>query len=343
MINRRLGLFMVIILLLQIVTAACSSKPDSVCVVLDTGTENDNGFNQYSLKGARTAAAELGLSFAHAPSFSERDYAPNIDQFITEGCDLIITVGFLMGEATAAAARANPKVSFAIVDVAYFPGEGCDAAVADCYTAEGGLDNVTSLMFAEDEVGYLAGTLAGCMSETGVIGSVAGMEIPPVVRFVTVYQNGARSQNPGIQTLNVYIPNFNDPASGKLAGDDQLSKGADILFGVGGNTGNGALLAAHEAGMLAIGVDVDQYNTFTEVASSLLTSATKNIDVATYNAVMSFAAGELAPGIQLSTVANGGVGLAPFHNLDSRVPDACRQAVQAAEAGLTDGSIDPMP
>jgi basic membrane protein A len=253
---------------------------------------------------------------------------------------MIVTVGFLMCDATAAAAQANPDVSFAIVDVGYFPGAGCSEDVDDCYSEEGGLSNVTSLLFAEDEVGYLAGTLAGCMSETGVIGSVSGMEIPPVVRFVVGYQTGAQAQNPDIEALNVYIPDFNDPATGKQAGETQIAEGADIIFGVGGNTGNGGLLAAHEAGLLAIGVDVDQYNTYPEVASSLITSAAKNMDVATGDAVRAFADGNLEAGIQLATVANGGVGLADYHDQDGNISAECKAAVEEAEAGLADGSID---
>lgn len=338
--------FSVIVMLLTavaMVIAACGggeAAADKVCVVLDTGGENDKSFNEFTLKGARDAAAEAGLEFSHIVSEAATDYEKNIENFVNEGCGLIVTVGFLMGDSTAAAAQAYPDVEFAIVDVAYFPGLGCSEDVADCYSEEGGLNNVTSLMFAEDEVGYLAGTLAGCMSETGVIGSVSGAEIPPVVRFVTGYQTAARVQNPDIETLNVYIPDFNDPTTGKQAGETQIAEGADIIFGVGGNTGNGGLLAAHEAGLLGIGVDVDQYNTYPEVASSLLTSAAKNMDVATANAVMAYAEGNLEPGIQLATVANGGIGLAPYHDQDANIPDECKAAVEAAEAGLAAGSID---
>ena len=124
---------------------------------------------------------EEGLEFAHIVSEAATDYEKNIDNFVEEGCGLIITVGFLMGDSTKVAAQANPDVKFAIVDVAYFPGpedQGGCGDVDDCYSEEGGLNNVTSLMFAEDEVGYLAGVLAGCVSESGVIGSVSGMEIP---------------------------------------------------------------------------------------------------------------------------------------------------------------------
>jgi basic membrane protein A len=331
------------IIVLTIVLSACTGgASDKVCAVLDTGGENDRSFNEFTLKGAREAAEAEGLEFSYIVSEAATDYEKNVQNFIDEGCGLIITVGFLMGDVTAAAAKANPDVQFAIVDVAYFPTEGsaaCPADVEDCYSEDNGLQNVTSLMFAEDQVGYLAGVLAGCMSQSGVIGSVSGMEIPPVVRFVVGYQNGARSQNADIETLNVYIPDFNDPSTGKQAGQSMLDQGADIIFGVGGNTGNGGLLAAHEAGLLGIGVDVDQYNTYPDVAASLLTSAAKNMDVAAGQAVRDFAAGNLEPGIKLATLENGGIGLAPYHDQEANVPDECKAAVDAATQGLIDGSI----
>jgi basic membrane lipoprotein Med (substrate-binding protein (PBP1-ABC) superfamily) len=326
---------------LSLVLAACgrAARDDKVCVVLDTGGENDKGFNEFTLRGARQAAQAAGLPFAHIVTQSDDDYVPYIDNFIDERCGLIVTVGFLIAEATAAAARANPDVHFAIVDVAYFPGFGCDASAADCYTPEGGLSNVTSLVFAEDEVGYLAGTLAGCMTASGIVGSVAGMEIPPVVRFVTGYQNGARAANPDVQALNVYLPAFNDPYAGKQEGEKQIAAGADVIFGVGGNSGNGGLLAAHDQDLMAIGVDVDQYLTFPEVGPSLLTSASKRMDVAAESAVAAYARGELEGGIRLSTVANGGVGLAPYHDWEGQIPDECKEVVSAAAAGLANGTV----
>jgi basic membrane protein A len=341
MFRKGVGFLVVALMVLSIVVAGCSTGTEAqkVCAVLDTGGENDKSFNEFTLKGARDATEAAGLEFAHIVSEAATDYEKNINNFVEEGCGLIITVGFLMGDSTAVAAKANPDVQFAIVDVAYFPGAGCDENVADCYSEEGGLSNVTSLMFAEDEVGYLAGVLAGCMSETGVIGSVSGMEIPPVVKFVVGYQNGAASQNPNIETMNVYIPDFNDPTTGKQAGETQISEGADVIFGVGGNTGNGGLLAAHEAGLIAIGVDVDQYNTYPEVASSLITSAAKNMDVAAGDAVKAYADGTLTGGIVTGTVANSGIGLAPYHDWDSQIPAECKAAVDAAAAGLADGSI----
>jgi basic membrane protein A and related proteins len=310
-------------------------------VVLDTGGENDKNFNEFTLKGARDAARELGLVFDHIVTTSDEDYEPYINNFVQDECGLIITVGFLMAQATADAARANPNVHFAIVDVFYGPGGfGCPEDVGSCYSAEGGLANVTSLVFAEDQVGYLAGRLAGCMTESNVVGSVAGMEIPPVVAFVTGYQNGARSVNPEVETLNVYIPEFSDAYTGKQEGDKQIARGADVIFGVGGNAGNGGVLAAHDVGLMAIGVDVDQYFTFPEVRTSLLTSAMKNVDVASGQAVRDFAAGRLIGEPRLFTVADGGVGLAPYHEWDEHIPVECKAAVDEAVRGLTEGTIN---
>ncbi len=340
MFSKQIRFFIASIMLLGSVLTACGNEPpQKVCIVLDTGGENDKGFNQYTLKGTRNAVQEMGLEIDHVVSVTESDYEPKIRKFVEEDCGLIITVGFLMGEATAKIAAENPDTQFAIIDVAYSPGFGCDEGVVDCYSEEGGLSNVTSLMFAEDEVGYLAGTLAACMSNTGVIGSVSSVEIPPVVRFVTGYQNGAKAFNPDITTLNKYIPDFNDPTGGKQAGEDQIRDGADVIFGVGGNTGNAGLLAAHEAGLIAIGVDVDQYESFPDVAPSIITSAAKNVDVATYDAVVAFAEGSLEGGIRLSSVSNDGIGLTPYHDWENRVPEVCKTAVDDAREDLINGSI----
>jgi basic membrane protein A len=328
------------VVLAAILLAACGVATPTpaprlkVGVVLDTGGIQDKSFNEYTLKGARETAAEAGLDFSYLPSQSTSDYEKNIEGLIGEGSDLVITVGFPLGDATAKAARRHPEVRFAIVDNAYFPGFGCPQSVQSCYTAEGGLSNVTSLMFAEDEVGYLAGVLAACMSESGTVASVAGMEIPPVIRFVTGYQNGARSVNPNVVTLNQYIPDFDDPATGEVVAQGFINQGADVIFGVGGNTGNGGLQAAKNAGVMAIGVDVDQYFTYPQVRDVLLTSALKNVDVVAAAAVKEFAAGQLAAGMKTATVANGGVGLAPYHDWEQKIPPACKDQVNRAEEAI---------
>lgn len=329
-----------LLVLIALLPVACAGQTPTpaprlkVGVMIDSGSENDKSFNEYTLKGAREAAAEAGLDYFFRAPQSTGDYERTLESLLAEDPDLVITVGFRMGDPTAKAARQHPDIRFAIVDNAYFPGAGCPETATDCYGPDGGLTNVTSLMFAEDEVGYLAGALAACMSQTGIIASVAGVEIPPVVRFVTGYQNGAQAVRPDVVTLNQYIPDFNDPATGKVVAQGFINQGADVIFGVGGNTGNGGLLAAHEAGLMAIGVDVDQYYSYPDVQASLLSSASKNVDVAAAAAVRDFAAGGLQAGIRTANLANGGVGLAPFHDWETKIPPACREQIRAAEAAI---------
>ncbi|HEY1011101.1 MAG TPA: BMP family ABC transporter substrate-binding protein [Herpetosiphonaceae bacterium] len=314
-------------------TPAPAPARQKVAVVLPQGTADDKGFNEFTVKGAREAAAAAGVDFAYLPSQTPADVEKNIETLVAEGTDAVIAMGFITGDAIAQAARRHPEVRF-ITDTAYAPGFGCAEQLKDCYSAEGGLSNVTSLSFAEDEVGYLAGVLAGCMSQSGTIASVAGLEIPPVERFVIGYQAGARSVRPDIATLNQYIPDFNDSATGKVVGLDFISQGADVIFVAAGNTGNGALLAATESGKMAIGVDVDQYLTYPEVKGALLSSAKKNVDVAVGAAVSDFAAGKLASGIRLANVANGGVGLAPYHEWETKISAECKANVTAAEQAI---------
>ena len=338
--NRKLVAAIALWVTVSVLLTACGGATPTpapklkVGVVLDTGDVNDKSYAEYTLKGAREAAAKADLELSYLSSPSASDFEKGIESVIAEGADLVITVGFMLADATAKAARRHPDVQFAILGNAYFPGLGCPEDVQDCYTEEGGLANVTSLMFAEDEAGYLAGVLAGCMSESGTVASVAGKEIPPVVRFVTGFQNGARSVNPDIVTLNQYIPDFDDPATGKVVAQTFINQGADVIFGCGGNTGNGGLLAAKEAGLMAIGVDVDQYFTYPEVREALITSAMKNMDVATAAAVKAFAEGQLTAGIQTATIANDGVCLAPYHDWVDRIPQGCKDRVKAAKEAI---------
>lgn len=312
-----------------------------VGLVTDTGGVNDKSFNQSAWAGVQKAVRDLGCEARFIESKQPTDYEKNIDQFATEKYDAIISVGFLMGDATAVKARQYPGIRFAIVDTAYYPAKGdrnCPDTVKDCY-ADGGLKNVTSLMFQEDEVGFLAGVVAGGMTRTGVVCSVSGMEIPPVVRFVVGFQNGAAWARPGVQTLNSYIPSFTDAAKGKETATHMAGRRCDVGFCLGGSTGNGGLLGMKELGLMAIGVDVDQYQTYPEVKGALVTSATKNVDTAVFNYLKSVSDGSVKAGVSVANLKNGGVGLAPYHDWEGRVPQAVKDKVAAAAAGLFDGSL----
>ncbi len=328
-------------LLLSACGPAAGSKKLKIGLVTDTGGVNDKSFNQSAWAGVQKAVAEFGYEANFIESKQQTDYEKNIDQFATEGYDVIVTVGFLMGDATAAKAKQYPNIKFAIIDYSYFPTKdsaACPDTVKDCYD-DGGLKNVTSLMFQEDEVGFLAGILAAGMTKTGTICTVSGMEIPPVIKYVVGYQNGAKWFKPETKALNVYIPSFIDPAKGKETGLSMIGQSCDVIFGVGGNTGNGGLLAAKENNLMAIGVDVDQYGTYPEVKDALISSAMKNVDTAVYEYLKSVNGGVSKPGMLTATIKNGGVGLAPFHDWESKIPQEVKDKIAAAEASLKDGSL----
>jgi len=312
---------------------APETKALKVGLVTDVGGVNDRSFNQSAWTGVQKAVNEFGMQARFIESKQPTDYEKNIDQFATEGYDVIVMVGFLMGDVTALKAAQYPEIKFAIIDHAYFPTKEGDP---DPYIK---LSNVTSLMYQEDEVGFLAGVVAAGMSETGTVCCVSGMEIPPIVRFVTGYQTGAKWMNDSVKTLNVYIPSFMDLAKGKEAGQSMIAQGCDVVFGVGGNTGNGGLLAAKENGLMAIGLDVDQYLTYPKVKSALLTSAMKNVDVSVYNYLKLVAENRAKPGIMMANIQNEGIGLAPYHDWESKIPAEVKAKVDEASRGLRTGAL----
>ena len=341
---KKLSLLVAIILVATMALTACQTAGSGalkVGLVTDTGGVNDKSFNQSAWEGVQKAAKEFGWDAKFIESKQPTDYAKNIDQFATEKYDVIVTVGFLMGDDTAIKAKQYPNIKFAIIDNSYFPtkdSKACADTVKDCYS-DGGLTNVTSLMFQEDEVGFLAGVLAAGMSKTGTVCTVSGMQIPPVERYVVGFQNGAKWYKAASQALNVYIPSFTDPAKGKETGQSMIDKGCDVVFGVGGNTGNGGLLAASEKSLMAIGVDVDQYNTYPEVKGALISSAMKNVDVAVYEYLKTVKGGTSKGGVVTANLKNGGVGLAPFHDWDSKIPADVKAKIQEASTGLVAGTI----
>jgi basic membrane protein A len=329
---------------------AAPAKVFKVGLVTDVGSLADKSFNASAWEGVQRAVKEFGVEAKAIESKQPTDYQKNIEQFANEGYDLIITVGFLMGDDTAAMAQKYPKQKFAIVDVGYFPTKGsktCDDTKTDCY-AEGVLGNINSLVFAEDQSGFLAGAAAALMSKTGTIGSVVGINIPPVCKFKVGFEKGAKYARPDIKTFGVYQQPgpkaFNDPEWGKEAVLSQIKEGADVIFAAGGQTGNGGLLGIAEeakAGkdVLGIGVDQDQYNTLEGAKPILLTSAMKRVDVSTYTAIKSVVDGAFKGGMSVYDMTNDGVGLAPFHDLDSKVPAEVKDKLNKIAEGLKKGEI----
>ncbi len=299
-----------------------------VGLVTDVGKVNDGTFNEFAYKGMMRAVQELGLKSAFIETVQPTDYEKNIQQFAAEGYEMIITVGFMLGDATKKMAEKYPDVKFAIVDFAYNPP----------------VSNIMGLIFAEDQSGFLAGALAGLMTKTKTVGAVVGVEIPPVIRFRKGYEAGVKYVCPDCQVLGVYIDSFTDPARGKAAALSQIDEGADVIFGGGGTTGSGAILGAAQAGIWVIGVDQDEFvTTFKngEVRGSdkLLSSAMKRVDNAVYGAVKAAAQGTFKGGTMLFDASNDGVGLAPFHKTESAVPDSVKAKLKEIADGLKSGKI----
>jgi Uncharacterized ABC-type transport system, periplasmic component/surface lipoprotein len=203
------------------------------------------------------------------------------------------------------------------------------------------MTNGESLFFAEDEAGYLAGVLAASLSKANHIGVVGGLlVVPPVERFVEGYINGAKATKSDIKVDFVYTTSFTDPPQGSNAAQQMIDKGADVIFGAGGLTGNGALEAACQAtGVLAIGVDTDQYLTLPSIQKCIVSSATKNLVEAVKASLLRIATDQFTPGFHTDNAATNGIGLAPFHDMDASVPADVKTLLDTTYKGLADGSI----
>ncbi len=304
-----------------------------VGLVTDVGRVNDRSFNQSAWEGVVAAAEALGLAeddIKYIETQDAKDYADNMQQFIDAGYNVIVSVGFALGDATTAAAQENPDVFFIGVD--QFQGAA--------------MPNLAGLIFNEDHSGYLAGVLAGSLSKTGTIAAVLGTDlVPPVVAFNEGYIAGAKSVNADINVISTYHPGeisqaFVDPEWGAATAKQALDQGADVIFGAGGITGNGALqevATADGAGeaVFCIGVDTDQWNTVPAAQPCLVSSAMKLITPGVVELVTMASEGEFPGGNYF-----GDADLAPFHDFDDMIPQELKDLLEETKAGLIDGSID---
>jgi len=315
-------------------TVTCDTKL-KIGLVTDVGRINDKGFNQSAYEGMQAAADAAPTCFEtdYIETTSQSDYAANIGQFTDSGSNVVIGVGFLLGDALGDAAKANTDIKFISVDGV--PGAGHD----ESWTTTNG----ESLFFAEDQAGYMAGVLAASLSKTNHVGVVGGLVVvPPVERFVEGYIDGAKSVKSDIKVDFVYTTSFTDPPQGSSAAKQMIDGGADVIFGAGGLTGNGALEAACQAtDVFAIGVDTDQYLTLPSVQKCIVSSATKNVMGAVRDALLRIASDQFKPGFHTDDASTDGIGLAPFHDQESKVSAETKTLLETTLAGLADGSIKP--
>jgi basic membrane protein A len=302
-------------------------------MVSDVGGIDDASFNENTWAGLEMAQEELGVEAQFIESQAQADYEKNITEFAEQGYNQIITVGFLLGDATAKMAEVYPDTQFAIIDFAYDPP----------------IPNIAGIVFNVDEaafpIGYLAaGWVALQDPDDPQVGWVGGMQIPPVEQFIVAYEAGVDHYNQekgtDVQVKGVYVGDFEAPDEGKIQGNSLIDEGVDVIFGVGGKTGNGGLAAAKERGKWGVGVDVDQYFTLPNEKDILITSCMKRLDNAVFSVVESSLNDEFPGGsVYVGTLDNGGVGLAPYHDFEGEIPDDLKAEVEAIQEAIVAGEL----
>ncbi|WP_092505344.1 BMP family ABC transporter substrate-binding protein [Agrococcus jejuensis] len=334
--------------------AGCASAPEegpaesgeatadiSPCIVSDAGGFNDQSFNQLGLEGLEAAADELGVEASQAESQSETDYQSNIQNLLDNGCDMMITVGFLLAEATSAAAEANPDVNFAIID---------DSSIT--------ADNVQPITFDTAQAAFLAGYAAAASSQSGIIATWGGINIPPVTIFMDGFVLGAQYYNEqngaDVQVLGwdveaqdgTFVGAFEAGPAANATATTFLQQGADIVMPVGGPI----FLSAGEAIRTAqaenpdtrygmIGVDADLSQTAPEYADLFVTSVLKGMDAGVEAVVLADAAGEFSSDPYVGTLENDGVGIAGFNEWESQVPEGLADELETIRTAIIAGDI----
>jgi len=307
-------------------TSTPAAKKIKVGLVTDIGGLNDRSFNQLANQGLEQSEKELGVTGRVLPSKSNSDYIPNLSTLAQQKYDLVIGVGFLMADAIDTVATKFPDTKFAIIDV-------------DATTLKHKPTNVMGLLFSEQEAGYLAGYMAGLYAKDNnitMISSVGGQKIPPVDHYIAGYQAGAKAADPSIKTVNAYSQDFVDQAKCKELALNQIQQGSKVVFQVAGQCGLGAIDAAKEKSVQAIGVDADQ----AYLGDQILTSAEKHVDVAVETAIKSVQGDTFKGGVDTTfNVKNNGVGIGKTNANGAKYADQ----VAAVQAKIASGELSDIP
>jgi basic membrane protein A len=346
-----------VLALVAMAAAACGEKPQEAapsnaqnasflgCQVTDTGGIDDRSFNATAWKGMQDAKQKLGIQIKVLESDSQNDFAPNLRAFVQQKCGLIVTVGFLLGDATKASAKQNPNQKYAIVDFAYAPKDIPN-------------DNVLGLTFSTDQAAFLAGYAAAAVSKSHKLGTFGGINIPTVTIFMDGFWAGVqyynKQKNASVQLLGwnpakpkagLFTGDFTNQDNGKRVTETLLGEGADIILPVAGPVGLGAAAAVKAAGgdNRMVWVDTDGCVSAAQYCGLFLTSVMKNMDVAVETAIKDTLDGKFKGGTYVGTLANNGVGIASFHELDSQVPQTVKDELNTIKQGIIDGSISVKP
>jgi basic membrane protein A len=317
--NRHFGALAVGVATAVLVAGAALADP---AVLYDAGGKFDHSFNEATFNGAQKFKDETGISFGEFETTADAQREQALRQFATKGYSPIVIPGFTWETSLRAVAPDFPDTHFVIID------------------SNVDLPNVRSYVFKEQEGSYLVGVMAALASKSGTIGVVPAFDFDLLDAFACGYKQGALSVKPDVKVLETYIGTdfnaFNDPGKATEVATSQISQGADVLFAVAGGAGNGVLQAATDAGKLAIGVDSNQNYMH---PGNMLTSMTKRVDVATYNALMDEKNGKWTPGLITLGVAEQGVGPAFDDNNAPLVTPEMKAAVDKATADIISGAV----
>ena len=312
------------------------------CIVSDEGGFDDKSFNQLSYEGVKEAADELGAKFKDVESNSPNDYTSNLEGLVGQSCDTIVTVGFALSAATIESAKANPETEYVLID---------DAADAD-FDGKTDAENIKPILYDTAQAAFLAGYVAADYTKTGVVGTYGGQPFPTVTIFMDGFKQGveyyAKTKNKDVKVVG-YEGGEKGSFTGEFVANEKatntarqiIDQNADVILPVGGPIYQGALTAIADSGkeVALIGVDADFYETDPNTQDVVLTSILKNMKTSTKDVILAAGEGEFDATPYVGTLENDGVGLAPFHNFESKVSETLPDEIEEVTAGIKDGSI----
>lgn len=313
------------------------------CMVADVGGFNDKSFNESAYEGIKETATKLGLKFIAVESPTETDYEANVNSLVSQDCNLIITVGYLLADATVTAAKANPDVHFAIID---------DKADLD-FDGTTDAANIKPILFDVAQAAFLGGYAAASYTKTGIVGTFAGMNIPPVTIFLDGYADGVAYYNQqkgtSVKVLGwdlavhdgLAIGSFTAGTQALTAAQGLIDQGADVIQSGGGTTYLSIIAAFKDSGVegVVLGGDSDMFFVEPQHAKSWLASVLKGTKSSVASVIEQAATGVFDTSPYIGVLANGGVSLSPFHDLESKVSPTLQKELEAISAGIVDGSI----
>jgi basic membrane protein A len=289
-----------------VATATPAAPKGKVCEVTDVGGVDDKSFNATAWAGAQDSAQKVGWEATYLESQQQTDYEKNINEFITSKCDLIVTVGFLLGDSTLAAAKANPNQKFMILDFAY----------------DTDVPNTWQQLYAVNDAAFMAGYVAAAASKTGKVGAFGGINIPPVVDFMIGYEKGVMYYNEKhgaqVEVLGwstekndgLFTGNFDSLDDGRRYAENLMDEGADVIMPVAGPVGLGSAAAIKERGNAwIVGVDTDWTVSASEYKDIVLTSVLKKLNVTVVEAVTAVNGGTFMGGVHVADLKTDGVGI----------------------------------